>query len=47
LLGFGIFITSNGVLKKVSRVWLILFKTGNADSFSIGAFLTIAIPFMV
>ena len=38
------FITSKGVLKKVSLVWLILFKTGKADFFSRGAFLTIAIP---
>jgi len=43
-LGFGTFITSKGVLKKVSLVWLILFKTGNADSFSVGVFFTIAIP---
>jgi hypothetical protein len=44
LFGFGILITSNGVLKKVSRVWLILFKTLKAEFFSTGAFFTIAIP---
>ena len=33
----GILMTSKGVSKNVCLVWLILFKTGKADSFSIGA----------
>jgi len=43
LFGFEILITSKGVLKNVCLVWLILSSIFNADFFSVGAFLIIAI----